>query len=54
MAMDELVAGRLTVEDVQRRLQTSMGLLERDGSDIASAIHLAEADLEEIRVYEAH
>ncbi|RBY76604.1 hypothetical protein DQ239_13780 [Blastococcus sp. TF02-09] len=48
-ALDDFVHGRLSVEDVQRHLQLSLNVLERDGSSLQDDIRAAEADLEEIR-----
>jgi hypothetical protein len=47
--IDQFVAGLVGVEEVQTKLQTTMGLLERGPGNLAAALRLAEADLEEIR-----
>lgn len=48
-ALDEFTRGRLSMEDVQRRLQSSLDLLERGAAGLHDDVRLAEADLEEIR-----
>jgi hypothetical protein len=42
-------ADQISLEDIQGRLQSALGNLERDQSGAWKAIHLCEADLEEIR-----
>lgn len=48
-AIDEFVAGRSDLEEIQQQLQSSELLLERGSMNCAEDIRLAEADLEEIR-----
>ena len=48
-SLEEFVRGRLTVEDVQRRLQLSLNRLDSEAGSSHDDIRLAEADLEEIR-----
>lgn len=48
-SMNEFVQGRLSVEDVQRHLQSSLTLLDRGAGSLYDGVRLAEADLEEIR-----
>lgn len=48
-AIDGFVAGELDIPDIQTRLQSGLGLLERGLGDVSSAIRAAEADLEEIQ-----
>jgi len=42
-------AGELDLDQIQAELQSSLGLLENDGSGVADLVRLAEADVEEIR-----
>ncbi|MGH3544401.1 MAG: hypothetical protein ACRDPW_00470 [Mycobacteriales bacterium] len=48
-AIDGFVAGELDIPDIQVRLQSGLGILERGLDDVSSAIRIAEADLEEIQ-----
>jgi hypothetical protein len=48
-SIDQFEAGDLGITEVQELLQMSFDLLERGPQDFASAIRLAEADLEEIQ-----
>jgi hypothetical protein len=48
-SLDEFTRGRLGLEDVQGRLQSSLNLLERGAGSLHDDVRLAEADLEEIR-----
>jgi hypothetical protein len=48
-SVDAFIRGGIDLEDIQARLQSAEGLLERDSSAVIRAIHLAEADLESIR-----
>jgi hypothetical protein len=43
------LAGELELDQIQWALQSTISLLENDGSGVADAIRLAEADVEEIR-----
>jgi hypothetical protein len=45
----EFVAGGLTIGQIQSVLESVSVLLENDGSGVADAVRLAEADVEEIR-----
>lgn len=42
-------AGTLTLEDVQAALESALPLFENDGSGVAEAVRLTEADLEGIQ-----
>lgn len=48
-AITGLEAGTLTLGDTQAALQSAMALFENDGSGVANAVRLAEADLEAIQ-----
>jgi hypothetical protein len=48
-SMDAFIRGEIELEDIQARLQSAEGLLERDTPNFIQAIHLAEADLESIQ-----
>jgi len=48
-AIDGFVAGELDIPDIQARLQSGLGLLERGLGDVSSVIRFAAADLEEIQ-----
>ncbi len=48
-AISELEAGTCTLADVQAVLQGAIPRFENDGSGVAEAVRLAEADLEEIQ-----
>ncbi|NYG58761.1 hypothetical protein BJ980_001684 [Nocardioides daedukensis] len=48
-AIADLEAGTCTLAEVQAVLQGAIPRFENDGSGIASAVRLAEADLEEIQ-----
>lgn len=47
-AIAGLEAGTLTLGDTQAALQSAVARFENDGSGVAKAVRLAEADLEEI------
>lgn len=47
--LQAFVAGELDLDQLQSALQSALGLLENDGSGVADAVRLAEADVEEIR-----
>ncbi len=42
-------SGEIELDDIQAVLQSSLGLLENDGSGVSDLVRLAEADIEEIR-----
>jgi hypothetical protein len=48
-SVQEFIAGELDVDQIQSALQSALGLLENDGSGVADAVRLAEADVEELR-----
>lgn len=48
-AIAGLEQGNLALSEVQAVLQSSIQLIENDGSGIGAAVRLAEADLEEIQ-----
>lgn len=48
-AIRDFIEGRLTLDEVQASLQTTASLFENDGSGVAEAVRLAEADIEEIQ-----
>jgi hypothetical protein len=48
-AIGGLEAGSLTLGDTQAALQSAISRFENDGSGVANAVRLAEADLEEIQ-----
>jgi hypothetical protein len=48
-SLDDFARDRLSVEDVQRHLQSSLSLLDSGAGRLNDSIRLAEADLEEIR-----
>ncbi len=43
------VAGELDLDQIQAALQSTLDLLENDGTGAANMVRLAEADVEEIR-----
>ena len=43
------IVGELDLNEIQSALQSTLGLLENDGSGVVEAVRLAEADVEEIR-----
>ena len=43
------IVGELDLDEIQSALQSALGLLENDGSEVVEAVRLAEADVEEIR-----
>ena len=47
--MQGFIVGELDLDEIQSALQSAFGLLENDGSEVAEAVRLAEADVEEIR-----
>lgn len=47
-AIAGLEAGTLGLDDTQAALQSAIARFENDGSGVANAVRLAEADLEEI------
>lgn len=48
-AISDLVVGTCTLAEVQAVLQSAISRFENDGSGVAEAVRLAEADLEEIQ-----
>jgi hypothetical protein len=48
-AISDLEVGTRTLADVQAVLQSAISRIENDGSGVAEAMRLAEADLEEIQ-----
>ncbi len=48
-SVQEFIVGELDLDEIQSALQSAFGLLENDGSEVAEAVRLAEADVEEIR-----
>jgi len=48
-AISDLEAGTCTLAQVQTALQSAIPRFENDGSGVAEAVRLAEADLEEIQ-----
>ncbi|MBU4214938.1 MAG: hypothetical protein KJ792_09810 [Actinobacteria bacterium] len=48
-SVQDFMDGGLGLDEVQGALQSTLDLLENDGSGAAEALRLAEADLEEIR-----
>lgn len=49
VAISAFEAGNLDLEAIQSVLQSTLSLLENDGSGAAEVVRLAEADVEEIR-----
>lgn len=47
--IDDFVAARIEIEDVQRQLDSCLGLLEGRPQEIMKELRWAEADLERIR-----
>jgi hypothetical protein len=43
------IVGELDLDEIQSALQSALGLLENDGSEVVEAVRLAEANVEEIR-----
>lgn len=43
------IVGELDLDEIQSALQSALGLLENDGSEVVEAVRRAEADVEEIR-----
>ena len=52
--MQGFIVGELDLDEIQSALQSALGLLENDGSEIVEADRLAEADVEEIRFTTHH
>jgi hypothetical protein len=48
-SVQEFMTGTLGLDEIQAALQSTLRLLENDGSGVAEALRLAEADVEEIR-----
>ena len=48
-AVTAFASGELDLDQIQSTLQSSVGLLENDGSGVTDLVRLAEADIEEIR-----
>jgi hypothetical protein len=48
-SVQEFMTGELGLDEIQAALQSTLELLESDGSGVAEALRLAEADVEEIR-----
>lgn len=49
VSVQGFIVGELDLEEIQSALQSALGLLENDGSEVVEAVRLAEADVEEIR-----
>jgi len=47
-SVQEFIVGELDLEEIQSALQSALGLLENDRSEVVEAVRLAEADVEEI------
>lgn len=48
-SVQDFMTGKLGLDEIQAALQSTLGLLENDGSGVGEALRLAEADVEEIR-----
>ena len=47
--MQGFIVGELDLEEIQSALQSALGLLENDGSEVVEAVRLVEADVEVTR-----